>query len=635
MKNHSLHLAISILFFSVISPALSCIPRTIKLISQMIPKGAIKMHKCIAFIVSLLSIMPVQAMEQAAQSSSTAATSEAPSIEHENKLVEELLVEELINMPFADIEKRIEKLSPHEIERLQGYIFAKLDVVMPSSTGSQYDTTDPSILMIIAHNCKDILWQGLRTMSTSGNRRLMSSENEAQLKHSTTDLLIANLTGHSDRIFCVALHPNNRYALTGSKDQTARLWDLSQPTLPCRILQHSDRVTEVGFSPNGRYAFTCSFDKTVRLYDLSEQSMPYYTLNHTSEIFAGAFSPDGCYLATGTSDGTLSLWDVSQLTASCKELRGHTNAILCIAFSPNGKCLLTGSNDHTARLWDLTRNAVVHVFPHSNRVGLVAFSSTGRFVLTGSLVEMKTDLWDISQSPMSHLMQFDLPALLMFHCQDSYLLIIKNQKVHVHNLKHYRIKQHTLPEALLLLKLKSKPDCLIHDHDALKALKELWAKAIKKIPLITPEEIEAIDQEVRQKCGSDYSEELGARYKAAWQNATTINNKQTGNIIADFFYRSALPEPECYICSQLYDRDTRRCMVLPCCQNKKFICKSCLQELILMTYTTEYLEHQLTSPIKAKCPFCNTPADKIGDIKEFEVKEKSDTENAACAQTSE
>ena len=44
------------------------------------------------------------------------------------------------------------------------------------------------------------------------------------------------LSGHTDAILSVALTPDGKWALTGSRDHTARLWDLSNAVSSPRVL---------------------------------------------------------------------------------------------------------------------------------------------------------------------------------------------------------------------------------------------------------------------------------------------------------------------------------------------------------------------------------------------------------------
>ena len=52
------------------------------------------------------------------------------------------------------------------------------------------------------------------------------------------------LSGHTDGIRSVALTPDGKWALTGSRDNTARLWDLSNPGVVLAFFQeHTDCIT--------------------------------------------------------------------------------------------------------------------------------------------------------------------------------------------------------------------------------------------------------------------------------------------------------------------------------------------------------------------------------------------------------
>ena len=90
--------------------------------------------------------------------------------------------------------------------------------------------------------------------------------------------------GHTDLITCLAISPDGKWALTGSEDTSAILWDLStfcSYTLP----GHSDTITSIALTPNGKWALTGSKDKSAILWDLHDlPTVRFYELTRTQTI---------------------------------------------------------------------------------------------------------------------------------------------------------------------------------------------------------------------------------------------------------------------------------------------------------------------------------------------------------------
>ncbi|THH05167.1 hypothetical protein EW146_g9973, partial [Bondarzewia mesenterica] len=195
--------------------------------------------------------------------------------------------------------------------------------------------------------------------------------------------------GHTSVVSSVAFSPDGKCIVSGSYDKTIRVWDVETGETASKPFQgHTGMVTTVTFSPDGKRIVSGSKDNTIRVWDAEmgeAASEPFE--GHIGEVASVAYSQDGKRIISGSSDETIRMWNAETGKATSKPFRGHTSVVSSVAFSPDGKHIISGSWDTTIRVWDTeTGETAFEPFKgHTHVVTSVAFSPDGKHVVSSSL----------------------------------------------------------------------------------------------------------------------------------------------------------------------------------------------------------------------------------------------------------
>ena len=191
----------------------------------------------------------------------------------------------------------------------------------------------------------------------------------------------------------VAFSPDGQYLATGSKDQSVKVWRMSNGTLVSSRSDHTQQVNAVAFSPDGQWLASASNDRTAKLYRTSDWGLERTLTGHGDFVFSLAFSPGSATVATGSWDQTVRIWRVTD--GGLLYSMPHGSGVLAVAFSPDGKTLASGAYDHSIKLWDPKRGVLVDtLLGHNASVLTLAFAPDSRMLASGSWYpEFAIKLW--------------------------------------------------------------------------------------------------------------------------------------------------------------------------------------------------------------------------------------------------
>ncbi|KAJ1325434.1 phospholipase A-2-activating protein [Microdochium nivale] len=163
------------------------------------------------------------------------------------------------------------------------------------------------------------------------------------------------LIGHSRNICSLAVVPGGKQLVSGSWDNSARLWSVGKWEVEAVLTEHEGAVWDV-LPIDDRTIVTGCADKSIRIYDTSKvvagEIAPRSTI-YTPDIVRAlcrvpAGHPTGADIASGHNDGVVRLYKLSGQQVG--ELQGHESFIYALAALPSGEIASSGE-DRTVRIW--------------------------------------------------------------------------------------------------------------------------------------------------------------------------------------------------------------------------------------------------------------------------------------------
>ena len=263
--------------------------------------------------------------------------------------------------------------------------------------------------------------------------------------------------GHTSSINSIDLSPDGKWLLSGSGDDSIKLWETGNGRL-IRTFKDNEDVKFAAFLPGGRSFFSfnwkgnvcvwdirtgekirefalgemsgstssnpVTYDGTVlraivglRLYnaDVSRGVVASVVERPKSGVISGhlgfafgsrnAISTDGRQMLSSvrespsesimqSKDKTLMFWEIAT-GRILATLPGHEDRIDAVVLSSDNRYGLSGSRDKTVRLWDLKRGRAAVVFTgHQKAIEALAFSPDQKYILSGSR-DNTMKLWSV------------------------------------------------------------------------------------------------------------------------------------------------------------------------------------------------------------------------------------------------
>lgn len=212
---------------------------------------------------------------------------------------------------------------------------------------------------------------------------------------------VGELKGHRSWVTTVAFNPKTPILVSGSLDDTIKVWSLQTGQLLYTLEGHARGVNQVVIGSGGQVLASCGDDDLVKVWNLADGALLHTLNGHMRDVTSIAIGSQGFLLASGSEDLTLKLWKLDKGTL-LKTLTGSVGMIRSVSWTPQEDHLLSGGMDNKIRVWDVHSGKQVRVLSgHLNSVNSIAVSANGYFVASASK-DRTLKLWELASGTLIH-----------------------------------------------------------------------------------------------------------------------------------------------------------------------------------------------------------------------------------------
>ncbi|XP_049998151.1 p21-activated protein kinase-interacting protein 1 [Alexandromys fortis] len=166
---------------------------------------------------------------------------------------------------------------------------------------------------------------------------------------------VADFTHHAHTASLSAVAANNRFVVTGSKDETIHIYDLKKKIEHGALLHHSGTVT----------------------------CLKFYGTRH---------------LISGAEDGLICVWDAKKWEC-LKSIKAHKGHVTFLSIHPSGKLALSVGTDKTLRTWNLVEGRSAFIKNIKQNAHIVEWSPSGEKYIV--VVLNKVDVYQLDTASVS------------------------------------------------------------------------------------------------------------------------------------------------------------------------------------------------------------------------------------------
>jgi translation initiation factor 3 subunit I len=207
----------------------------------------------------------------------------------------------------------------------------------------------------------------------------VAKDSKPTVWYSSNGERLGTFNGHNGAIWCIDISRDTSRILTGSADNSTRLWDCETGTTLSQF-ETGSAVRSCMFSYSSNL-FVYTTDATmgsvceIYLYDIRDLEAPVRVIPiEGSRISAAVWGPFDEFLVTGHENGAICRYDVTRSGHCLQSVKEHKALISDLQASSDQIMIVTASKDNTSKLMDSENLEVLKTYRTERPVNSAAIS---------------------------------------------------------------------------------------------------------------------------------------------------------------------------------------------------------------------------------------------------------------------
>ncbi|NXP50852.1 PK1IP protein, partial [Heliornis fulica] len=160
---------------------------------------------------------------------------------------------------------------------------------------------------------------------------------------------------------------------------------------------HAHSASLSAVAVNNRYVVTGSRDETIQIYDMKKKIEHGALLQHNGTITCLEFYGTA-HLLSGAEDGQICIWNTKRWEC-LKSIKAHKGHVTSLSIHPSGKLALSVGTDKTLRTWNLVEGRSAFIKNLKQNAHIIKWSPDGARYVT--VITNKVDIYKLDTASIT------------------------------------------------------------------------------------------------------------------------------------------------------------------------------------------------------------------------------------------